>query len=74
VVSGRLRIVTVPHNWTEPVTDEYGPGDMACEEPGIPHAWQALADTTVLVFSRGPRSGEAYESDTVRLAEGERLL
>lgn len=74
MVSGRLRVITIPHNWTEPVAAEYGPGDMACEEPGVPHAWKALEDTTVLVFSRGPRSGEAYESDTIRLPEGDRLL
>jgi hypothetical protein len=73
VVSGRLRIITLPHDWTEPETAEYGPGDLACEEPGIPHAWKALEDTVVLVFTRGPRSGEAYESDTQRLPESERL-
>jgi len=37
------------------------------EPPGVPHAWQALEDTTVLVFTQGPRSGEAYETDTQRL-------
>jgi len=46
----------------------YGPGDMAEDPPAIPHAWKALGDTTVLVFTKGPRSGEDYETDTRRLA------
>ena len=44
------------------------------EPPGIPHAWKSVTDTTVLVFTRGPRSGTAYESDTIRLPENARLL
>jgi quercetin dioxygenase-like cupin family protein len=47
--------------------DIHGPGELVIEPAGIPHAWKALQDTLVLVFTRGPRSGEAYESDTVRL-------
>lgn len=43
-------------------------GQLICEEPGVAHAWRALWDTKCLVFTRGPRSGENYESDTVRLA------
>jgi quercetin dioxygenase-like cupin family protein len=38
------------------------------EPPGVPHAWRAEQDTRVLVFTKGPRSGEAFESDTERLA------
>lgn len=52
----------------------YGPGDLIEELPGQPHAWKAMDDTTVLVFTKGPRSGEDYESDTVRLPEEKRLL
>lgn len=44
-----------------------GPGNLICEPAGIHHAWRAISDCTVLVFARGPRAGEAYESDTVRL-------
>jgi quercetin dioxygenase-like cupin family protein len=40
---------------------------MVVEEPGVPHAWKALGDTVCLVFTRGPRSGADYESDTTRL-------
>lgn len=38
------------------------------EPAGIPHAWKALETTRVLVMTRGPRSGTAYESDTQRLS------
>lgn len=48
-------------------TQVYGAGQMVEEVPGIPHAWKALQDTKVLVFTRGPRTGGAYESDTERL-------
>lgn len=65
VLSGRLLVVTEAGGFTR--HDEYKPGEMACEEAGVPHAWRALEDTEVLVFTRGPRSGEAYESDTERL-------
>jgi quercetin dioxygenase-like cupin family protein len=71
IVSGLLLIRTAP--WQAEVgsslvaDDIYEPGQMACEEPGISHAWEALEDTTVLVFTRGPRSGDAYESDVYRL-------
>jgi quercetin dioxygenase-like cupin family protein len=73
VVSGQLRVVT--QQGGGPLRDRvYGPGDMACEQPGVTHAWEALEDTTVLVFTKGPRSGTAYETDTERLPEAERLL
>ena len=45
------------------------PGEMVRHGPGMPHAWKALEDTECLVFTRGPRSGEDYESDTYRLTE-----
>lgn len=67
VVSGRLRVVT--ERGGARADDEYGPGAFLVEAPGTAHAWQALEDTRVLVFTRGPRSGPAYETDTQRLAE-----
>jgi quercetin dioxygenase-like cupin family protein len=44
-----------------------GPGELVCEPAGIPHAWRSETETVVLVFTRGPRSGAAYETDTTRL-------
>jgi quercetin dioxygenase-like cupin family protein len=66
VVSGR--ILSVRGNG-EP--EEVGPGGLRAilEPAGTPHAWKALEDTFCLVFTKGPRSGEGYESDTERLDE-----
>lgn len=66
ILKGRLLIVTdSPKNGRQ--RNIYGPGEMAVEEPGVAHAWLAIEDTEVLVFTKGPRSGEDYETDTVRL-------
>lgn len=51
-----------------------GPGALIKEHPGMPHAWKALEDTLVLVFTQGPRSGENYESDTERLEDEELIF
>ena len=73
VVSGQLRVVTRDPSGN--MRDRtFGPGDMACERPGVAHAWQAREDCTVLVFTRGPRSGDRYESDVVRLPLQDRLI
>ena len=41
-------------------------GEICKHNAGDPHAWRALVDTTVLVFTWGPR-GVDFESDTTRL-------
>lgn len=72
IVDGLLRVA-----WTEDDglhTRQYGPGNLITEKAGVPHAWQAVTDCRVLVFTKGPRSGQAYESDTTRLPENARLL
>jgi quercetin dioxygenase-like cupin family protein len=66
VLSGRLLVVHEKDGFRKRM--EAGPGAMIIEAAGIPHAWKALEDTEVLVFTKGPRSGGNYESDTVRLA------
>jgi quercetin dioxygenase-like cupin family protein len=48
---------------------EVGPLETVTHRPGEPHAWRALEDTDCLVFTKGPRAGEQYESDTYRLDE-----
>lgn len=73
VVSGYLRSVRL-----DPVGERwdgtFGPGSLIRESAGWPHAWEAVEDTTVLVFTRGPRSGANYEDDVQRLAPEERLI
>lgn len=72
VISGRLLVAT--QEGFKRDARECGPGTLICEPPGVPHAWEAIEDTEVLVFTKGPRSGENYESDTVRLEPKEWLL
>jgi quercetin dioxygenase-like cupin family protein len=72
IVDGLLRVA-----WTEDDgvhTCQYGPGNLITEAAGVPHAWQAVTDCRVLVFTKGPRSGGDYESDTRRLDERYWLL
>ncbi len=65
IVSGRLLVVVEDGEFRS--RREYGPGELICDAPGAVHAWKALEPTEVLVFTQGPRSGENYETDTVRL-------
>ena len=65
VIKGQLRIATEEKDGTRH-DSVYLPGQIAVELPGTWHAWQALEDTDVLVFTSGPRTGEGYESDTER--------
>ena len=52
----------------EPVsTAVLSKGDLIVNVPHESHAFEALEDTTFLVFTRGPRGGENYEDDTFRL-------
>jgi quercetin dioxygenase-like cupin family protein len=65
IVSGKLLVAY----WRDSAKEVsvHAPGELITEPAGVPHAWRALTDTRVLVFTRGPRSGEDYETDTVRL-------
>jgi quercetin dioxygenase-like cupin family protein len=65
VLAGRLVVVTEKDGYRS--RREYGPGEMVIDHPGTAHAWQAVTDCEVLVFTKGPRSGSDYESDTQRL-------
>ena len=73
VVSGRLRVRHGKRGegW---VQRDYGTGALIEDEPGVAHAWKALEDTVVLVFTKGPRSGQDYESDVTRLSGDDRLI
>lgn len=73
IASGRMRIVTRDLEGT--VRDRiYEPGEMAIEGPGVAHAWEAVEDCVCVVFARGPRAGQDYESDTRHLEGSDKLL
>jgi quercetin dioxygenase-like cupin family protein len=49
-------------------------GDRIHHPKGSHHAYRALEDAEMLSFTKGPRRGPDYESDVVRLADGEKLV
>ncbi|OGO29000.1 MAG: hypothetical protein A2W33_07350 [Chloroflexi bacterium RBG_16_52_11] len=66
VVSGRMQLVTqMPNEERQAVI--LNPGDLAVTEPNEHHALVGLEDCDVLVFTKGPRGGKEYETDTFRL-------
>ena len=66
VMEGKLKALSQMSG--EPVSMAVlGKGDLIVNVPLESHAFEALEDTTFLVFTRGPRGGENYENDTFRL-------
>jgi len=43
------------------------PGDFIVSYPNEVHALKGLDDSSLMVFTKGPRGGKEYESDTFRL-------
>jgi quercetin dioxygenase-like cupin family protein len=43
-------------------------GDLAVTVPMEKHALMGIEDSEMMVFTKGPRGGKEYESDTFRLA------
>jgi mannose-6-phosphate isomerase-like protein (cupin superfamily) len=41
--------------------------DLAVCKPNEPHAFKSLKDCELIVFTKGPRKGKEYETDTFRL-------
>ena len=67
VVEGELTLATRQSNESQIVLTTLLPGDLAKTDIHEQHALRAEQDSTVLVITRGPRSGSDYESDTYRL-------
>lgn len=65
VLWGILRVVSDDGDHREDVV--LTPGQSWYDPPGQAHAWEARSYCVVVVFTQGPRSGDAYESDTRRL-------
>ncbi|MGH9443215.1 MAG: cupin domain-containing protein [Thermoanaerobaculia bacterium] len=66
VLSGR--IVVASQKTGSPVEErEITAGEMVRHDPLESHSTRALEDSSFLVLTRGPRSGDQYESDTFRL-------
>ncbi|HRH24006.1 MAG TPA: hypothetical protein PK109_00225 [Candidatus Paceibacterota bacterium] len=51
-----------------------GPGDLVKHPIGEHHALRALEDCVTLALAEGPRQGDEYENDVVRLKDDEKLI
>lgn len=66
LIKGRLKLITKKPD-DEPQELVLLPGDLVVTEPHEHHALVGLEDCEILVFTKGPRGGKEYESDTFRL-------
>jgi quercetin dioxygenase-like cupin family protein len=66
LMTGKIRLVTqIPGEAV--VETVMLPGELTVTRPNDRHALHALEDSRVMVFTKGPRGGKEYESDTFRL-------
>ena len=66
VMSGKIKLVTqIPG---QPVLETImKPGDFTATRENERHTLVGLEDSQVMVFTKGPRGGKEYETDTFRL-------
>lgn len=66
LMRGKIKLVTqVPGEQVVETIME--PGDLIVTYSNDRHALAALEESEVMVFTKGPRGGKEYESDTFRL-------
>jgi dTDP-4-dehydrorhamnose 3,5-epimerase-like enzyme len=66
VLTGRVLVAAQREG--APVEErEVGVGELVRHDPLEAHSVTALDDSSFIVLTRGPRSGDNYESDTFRL-------
>jgi len=66
ILSGRIKLLSQDPGG--PVLETLlKPGDFAVTEPNVRHALVGVEQASVLVFTKGPRGGKEYETDTFRL-------
>jgi len=66
LISGKVLIRTQKHG-KKHIDLIMNPRDFVVSNANENHALKGLEDSTLLVFTKGPRSGKEYESDTFRL-------
>lgn len=66
VMKGKIKLVTqIPG---EPIVETIMlPGELTVTKPNDRHALYAMEASEVMIFTKGPRGGKEYESDTFRL-------
>ena len=66
LMSGKLKVVAQAPG--EDVVERImEPGDLIITGPNDRHALVGLEDSELMVFTKGPRGGKEYETDTFRL-------
>ena len=67
LMSGKVRLLSqIPGAPVEETV--LTPGDFVATAENVRHALIGLEDSALMVFTKGPRGGKEYESDTFRLA------
>ncbi len=66
VMSGKIRLLSQTPG--APIEETIMvPGDFVATTENVRHALIGVEDSSVMVFTKGPRGGKEYESDTYRL-------
>jgi len=68
VISGKIRIAAKKGNGPKK-TAVMNKGDLTVTVPNESHALKALTPSVLMVFTKGPRGGKEYETDTFRLTK-----
>jgi len=69
ILTGSIDYYSKPVDSAEPANViTAGPGDFIISKPNEIHAWRTGSEgCTLIAFAQGPRGGEDYESDTIRV-------
>lgn len=66
VLSGKIRVSTIVNEIL--CTEIFLPGDLLVSLPNEPHAFEALEESEILVFTSGPRQSNDFHKDTYPVA------
>lgn len=69
ILSGRMRVLVKALPSGEVQESAVRQGDLILHPPMEAHVMVADEDSSFMVFTRGPRGGQEYETDTYRLQE-----
>ena len=70
VVHGEIEAFTIING--NVISDTFKTGELFVSKPQEPHAMKAKISSKILVFTKGPRSGESYHTDTYPISIVER--
>ena len=65
IISGKMKLITKKKNLKKSLTLKAG--EIAVTTPYEQHALIGVTSCKLLVFTKGPRGGKEYETDTFRL-------